>query len=92
MMNDGHNEVGTRERKLIWDEENRLLAVDDNGFVSNNDAWHLSSGRREVDIQANISRLSEFTNQRSPPPVDTCGNRYSCGCYLGQWYSAGCGS
>ncbi len=29
MMNDGHNEVGTRERKLIWDEENRLLAVVD---------------------------------------------------------------
>lgn len=35
MMNDGHNEVGTRERKLIWDEENRLFSVDDNGFVSN---------------------------------------------------------
>ena len=35
LMNDGHNETGTGERKLIWDEENRLLAVDDNGFVSN---------------------------------------------------------
>ena len=33
MMNDGHNETGTGERKLIWDEENRLLAVDDNGLA-----------------------------------------------------------
>ena len=32
MLNDGYNESGTRERKLIWDEENRLLVVDDNGW------------------------------------------------------------
>ena len=25
----------TTERKLKWDEENRLLASDDNGFVTN---------------------------------------------------------
>ena len=31
----GHNETGTGERKLIWDEENRLLPVDDNGLVYN---------------------------------------------------------
>ena len=35
MRNDGHNEAGTREHKLIWDEENRLLASDDDGFVTN---------------------------------------------------------
>ena len=35
LMNDGHNETSTDERKLRWDEENRLLAVDDNGFVTN---------------------------------------------------------
>ena len=35
MMNDGHRDNRVGERKLIWDEENRLLAVDDNGFVSN---------------------------------------------------------
>ncbi len=46
LMNDGHNEVGTRERKLIWDEENRLLAVDDNGFVSN--YWYDADGERTV--------------------------------------------
>lgn len=32
MLNDGYNEAGTREHKLIWDEENRLLVVDDNGW------------------------------------------------------------
>ena len=35
MMTDGHRDNSVGERKLIWDEENRLLAVDDNGFVSN---------------------------------------------------------
>ena len=35
LMNDGHNETSTDERKLRWDEENHLLAVDDSGFVSN---------------------------------------------------------
>ena len=25
----------SNERKLLWDEENRLLALSDNGFVSN---------------------------------------------------------
>ena len=30
-MKDGHNVVGTGEYNLIWDGENRLLAVDDNG-------------------------------------------------------------
>lgn len=32
MLNDRYNEAGTRERKLIRNEENRLLAVDDNGW------------------------------------------------------------
>ena len=35
MMTDGHRDNSVGERKLIWDEENRLLSVDDNGFVSN---------------------------------------------------------
>ncbi len=32
-MTDGHKDNTVRERKLIWDEENRLLAVDDNGLA-----------------------------------------------------------
>lgn len=35
MMIDGNKDSTVGERKLIWDEENRLLAVDENGFVSN---------------------------------------------------------
>ncbi|MBP1531824.1 MAG: hypothetical protein ILA39_06840 [Bacteroidaceae bacterium] len=46
LMNDGHNETSTDERKLIWDEENRLLAVDDNGFVSN--YWYDADDERTV--------------------------------------------
>ena len=46
LMNDGHNETGTGERKLIWDEENRLLAVDDNGFVTN--YCYYADGERTV--------------------------------------------
>ena len=33
MRTDGHRDNSVGERKLIWDEENRLLAVDDNGLV-----------------------------------------------------------
>lgn len=34
MMTDGHKDNCVGERKLIWDEENRLLSVDDNGLAS----------------------------------------------------------
>lgn len=33
-MNDGHRDDSVGERKLIWDEENRLLSVDDNGLAT----------------------------------------------------------
>jgi hypothetical protein len=32
---DGESDEKTGERKLRWDEENRLLSSDDNGFVTN---------------------------------------------------------
>lgn len=34
------------ERKLRWDEENRLLSSDDNGFVTN--YWYDADGERTV--------------------------------------------
>ena len=34
MMKDGHKDNSVGERKLIWDEENRLLSVDNNGLAS----------------------------------------------------------
>lgn len=43
---DGHKDNSVGERKLIWDEENRLLSVDDNGFVSN--YWYDADGERTV--------------------------------------------
>ena len=46
VMTDGHGDNSVGERKLIWDEENRLLAVDDNGFVSN--YWYDADGERTV--------------------------------------------
>ena len=36
----------SNERKLLWDEENRLLALSDNGFVSN--YWYDAAGDRTV--------------------------------------------
>ena len=36
----------TSERKLLWDEENRLLALNDNGYVSN--YWYDAAGERTV--------------------------------------------
>ena len=35
-----------KERKLLWDEENRLTAIDDNGFISN--YWYDYSGERVI--------------------------------------------
>lgn len=46
MTTDGHKDNSIGERKLIWDEENRLLSVDDNGFVSN--YWYDADGERTV--------------------------------------------
>lgn len=45
-LNDEHNKIDTEERKLKWDEENRLLASDDDGFVTN--YWYDADGERMV--------------------------------------------
>ena len=41
---DGGTDEKARERKLKWDEENRLLASDDDGFVTN--YWYDADGER----------------------------------------------
>ncbi|TWP24608.1 type IV secretion protein Rhs [Apibacter muscae] len=43
---DGRETTHTNERKLRWDEENRLVALDDNGYISN--YWYDASGERVV--------------------------------------------
>lgn len=54
LMNDGHNETSTDERKLIWDEENRLLS----GFVTN--YWHDASERASERMQTDKSEFSRI--------------------------------
>lgn len=46
MVIDGRRDNSVGERKLIWDEENRLLAVDDNSFVSN--YWYDADGEHTI--------------------------------------------
>ena len=43
---DGGTDEKAHERKLKWDEENRLLASDDDGFVTN--YWYDADGERTV--------------------------------------------
>ena len=43
---DGKEDEKTTEQKYRWDEENRLLAADENGFVSN--YWYDADGERMV--------------------------------------------
>ena len=94
MMKDGHNEVGTRERKLIWDDENRLLAVDDNGFVSN--YWYDADGERTVKTSGESDQVyvngvfsggstntAKFSLYVSPYLVANQGGRYTKHIYAG---------
>ena len=94
MMKDGHNETGTGERKLIWDEENRLLAVDDNGFVSN--YWYDADGERTVKTSGESDQVyvngvfsggstntAKFSLYVSPYLVANQGGRYTKHIYAG---------
>ena len=69
LMNDGHNETSTDERKLIWDEENRLLSSDDNGFVTN--YWYDADGERTVKTSGEGEQVyinSAFSGCSGHPP------------------------
>lgn len=52
---DGTTDEKARERKLKWDEENRLLASDDDGFVTN--YWYDADGKYMV--KTNTEHFSE---------------------------------
>ena len=88
MMNDGHRDNHVGERKLIWDEENRLLAVDDNGFVSN--YWYDADGERTVKTSGESNQVyvngvfsggatntAKFSLYVSPYLVANQGGRYT---------------
>lgn len=91
---DGVTDEKTTERKLKWDEENRLLASDDNGFVTN--YWYDADGERTVKTSGESDQVyvnSEFAGGRtntakfslyvSPYLVANQGGRYTKHIYIG---------
>ena len=88
MMNDGHRDNSVGERKLKWDEENRLIASDDNGFVTN--YWYDADGERTVktcgeseavyvnsEFAGGRTNTSKFSLYVSPYLVANQGGRYT---------------
>ena len=91
---DGTLDSNAAERKLRWDEENRLTASDDNGFVTN--YWYDADGERTVKTSGEGEQLyvnSEFAGGRtntakfslyvSPYLVANQGGRYTKHIYIG---------
>ena len=91
---DGVADEKTAERKLKWDEESRLLASDDNGFVTN--YWYDADGERTVKTSGESDQVyvnSEFAGGRtntakfslyvSPYLVANQGGRYTKHIYIG---------
>ena len=91
---DGESDEKTGERKLRWDEENRLLSSDDNGFVTN--YWYDADGERTVKTSGEGEQIyvnSEFAGGRtntakfslyvSPYLVANQGGRYTKHIYIG---------
>ena len=91
---DGIADKKAAERKLKWDEENRLLASDDNGFVTN--YWYDADGERTVKTSGESDQVyvnSEFAGGRtntakfslyvSPYLVANQGGRYTKHIYIG---------
>ena len=91
---DGTLDSMAAERKLRWDEENRLTASDDNGFVTN--YWYDADGERTVKTSGEGEQLyvnSEFAGGRtntakfslyvSPYLVANQGGRYTKHIYIG---------
>ena len=87
--------AGTKVRQLLWDEENRLLSINDNGFVSN--YFYDVNGERTVKLSTpdlsvfvngtealnNDSTLMKFVGYVSPYLVVTNGGRYTKHIYAG---------
>jgi hypothetical protein len=91
---DGKEMKRRTEQKYRWDEENRLLAADENGFVSN--YWYDADGERTVKTSGEGEQIyvnSEFAGGRtntakfslyvSPYLVANQGGRYTKHIYIG---------
>ena len=84
----------TSTRKLLWDEENRLLAISDNGYVSN--YWYDAAGERTVKqsggsegvfvngvLSGARTGTNKFTAYVSPYLVVSNGGNYTKHIYMG---------
>ena len=91
---DGKEDEKAGEQKYKWDEENRLLAANENGFVSN--YWYDTDGERTVKSSGENEEIyvnSEFSGGRtntakfslyvSPYLVASQGGRYTKHIYIG---------
>ena len=91
---DGKEDEKAGEQKYKWDEENRLLAANENGFVSN--YWYDTDGERTVKLSGENEEIyvnSEFSGGRtntakftlyvSPYLVASQGGRYTKHIYIG---------
>ena len=91
---DGKEDEKTTEQKYRWDEENRLLAADENGFVSN--YWYDADGERTAKTSGENEAIyvnSEFSGGNtgtarfslyvSPYLVAGQGGKYTKHIYVG---------
>ena len=91
---DGKEDEKASEQKYRWDEENRLLAADENGFIAN--YWYDADGERTVKSSGENEEIyvnSEFSGGRtntakfslyvSPYLVASQGGRYTKHIYIG---------
>jgi YD repeat-containing protein len=91
---DGTHDSTGNERKLLWDEENRLEAVSDNGYVSN--YWYDAAGERVVKtsnegegifvlgaFSGGRTNTADFTLYVNPYMVVGKGGKYTKHIYIG---------
>ncbi len=94
LLKDGKEDEKASEQKFKWDEENRLLAADENGFVSN--YWYDADGERTVKTSGENEAIyvnSEFSGGNtgtarfslyvSPYLVAGQGGKYTKHIYIG---------
>ena len=72
-MKDGHTEDLISERKLLWDDENRLMAISDNGYVST--YRYDDAGNRTVKLSGYGEAV--FVNASDVGNVSTQTNRFT---------------
>ena len=91
---DGKEDEQAVEKKYRWDEENRLLASDKNGFVAN--YWYDADGERTVkssgegeavyvnsEFSAGVTNTAKFSLYVSPYLVASQGGKYTKHIYIG---------